>query len=253
MEENVNGVLLVTEIVNNDYRTAAIFQKYSIDYCCGGKRPLETACALMGVDAGLVIKELEEVKRDLRISNPLLLQQWDIHFLTAYIVNVHHLYLKNTIPAVKLLLDEFVKGHEKQFVYLGEMQQTFHQLADLLLPLMKQEEEVIFPYIRQLSHAYLDKEPYAHLLIRGLRKRVKEAISQEHLTVTDKLLSLQKITGGFVTPANVCTKHKVVIAKLKELDNDINQHFYLENEILFPRLLQLEYELLQQPGNVNAL
>ncbi|HEX7905151.1 MAG TPA: DUF542 domain-containing protein [Chitinophagaceae bacterium] len=248
----VNATDLVSDIVNKDYRTAEVFHKYNIDFCCGGKRPLESACELMGVDPQLVQKDLEMAMRDVHVPNSLLFHEWDIDFIIAYVINVHHQYLKQAIPATKPVLDEFVISHTKHYPYLAEMQKRFHQLSDHLLSLMKQEEEILFPYIRQLAHAHHDREPYALLLIRTLRKPVEEVLFREHELVADTLLSLREVTRHYTTPGNVCVKHRVVIAKLKELDNDLSQHLYLEQTFLYPQVISIEKELMEQAEAGNT-
>jgi regulator of cell morphogenesis and NO signaling len=106
------------------------------------------------------------------------------------------------------------------------------------------EEEVLFPYIRQIAHAHKGKESYAVLLVRTLRKPVDDTMYKGHETVASSIFSIRKLTNTYLTPENVCTSHKVILAKLKELDNDLSQHFYLEQSILFPRAVAIEKEVL---------
>ena len=124
------------------------------------------------------------------------------------------------------------------------MERQFDLLIKQLMPSMEREEEVLFPYIRQIAHAHRHKESYAALLVRTLRKPVEETMFKGHETVTNIILSIRKLTNQYTTPENVCISHKVVIAKLKELDNDLMQHLYLEQSILFPRAMAIEREVL---------
>jgi len=71
----------VNEIVARDYRTAAVFLKYGIEYCCGGKIPLQLACELQGLDKELVKQELEEAMRHIHISNSIDFGEWNVDFL----------------------------------------------------------------------------------------------------------------------------------------------------------------------------
>jgi regulator of cell morphogenesis and NO signaling len=113
-------------------------------------------------------------------------------------------------------------------------------------PHMKKEEEVIFPYIKQIYHAWRHQESYASLLVRTLRKPVEEVMQSEHETVGKQLNRMREITNHYSPPANACLTHKVTYAKLQELDNDLVQHIHLENNILFPKAIALEKELLQK-------
>ncbi len=240
----INRKSLVAEIVAQDYRTAEVFRRHGIGYCCGGKWPMDMACEMRGIDAEKIQAELEAATRTIHISNLLDFANWDIDFLIDYIINVHHRYLKKSLPETQLLLREFAKEHIKKYPYLAELEKQFDLLIQQLLPSIQREDEVIFPYIRQIAHAHQHKEPYAALFVRTMRKPVEETMFKGHETVSEIILSIRTITNKYTTPENVCISHKVVIAKLKELDNDLMQHLYLEQSVLFPRAMAIEKEVL---------
>jgi len=240
----INSKLSVSEIVAKDYRTAEVFRRYGIGYCCGGKWPLDMACEMQGVDISALNRELKTAVRTIHISSQIDFASWDTDFLIDYIINVHHQYLKNALPQTQTALIDFAKEHAKKYVYIEDLEKQFDLLIKQLTASMKREEEVLFPYIRQVAHAHKDKQQYAVLLVKTLRKPVEDTMFKGHETVSDLILSIRKITNHYTTPENVCTSHKVVIAKLKELDNDIIQHLYLEQSILFPRAIAIEKEVL---------
>jgi len=110
---------------------------------------------------------------------------------------------------------------------------------------MKKEKKIIFPYIKQIFYAHKNRESYARLLIRTLRKPIEEVMLKEHETTGSNLQRLRKITNNYTTPEKACLTHKVTFAKLNELDKDLVQHIHLESNILFPKAIKLEQELLQ--------
>jgi regulator of cell morphogenesis and NO signaling len=235
---------LVADIVAQDYRTAAVFRKHGIGYCCGGKWPVDMACEMQGADADKVQTELEAAIRTIHISNFTGFAEWDIDFMIDYIINIHHFYLKNTLTETQQLLGDFSKEHSKKITWLGELEKQYDLLIKQLNRCMQREEEVLFPYIRQIAHAHKGKEPYAALLVRTLRKPVEDTMYKGHETVAGIVFSIRQLTDSYASPENVCTSHKVVLAKLKELDNDLSQHLYLEQSILFPRAVTIEKEVL---------
>ncbi|MBI5856311.1 MAG: DUF542 domain-containing protein [Sphingobacteriales bacterium] len=243
-EFEIDRNLSVTEIVDRDYRTADVFRKYDISYCCGGKWPLETACQAKGLDVRKVIEELESAIQVKNISNQLDFSEWDVVFLVDYIINVHHSFLKKTLGQTRELLREFSKEHIKKFSYLPELERSFDLLIKKIMPSMQQEEDVIFPYIRQIAHAHRHKEPYAALFIRTLRKPVEDIMFKGHKTVTGILDTMRNLTNNYSIPEKACLSHKVVFRKLKELDNDLMQHLSLEDAVLFPQVIAIEKELL---------
>lgn len=234
----------VTDIVLRDYRAAEIFHKYEIGYCCGGKWPLKVACEARGLDPGQVRKELEEATRPGHSSHSLPFEEWPLDFLANYIELVHHAYLKKALPLGLEYLEKFVDGHREKFPYLDELHTAFLRLMKELLPHLQQEEEVIFPYIKQIAHAYYKEEPYATLFVRILRKPVEETMLYEHEVIETILNRFRELTDGYTPPPHACISHRVTFSKLREIDGDLLQHIHLENHILFPRYLAIEKELL---------
>ena len=123
------------------------------------------------------------------------------------------------------------------------MLKLFNSLYKDIIPHLQQEEEILFPYIRQIAHAYNSKESYASLLVRTLRKPVEEVMKYEHESISRILHSLREYTNNYTPPENACVSHQVAFSMLKELDHDLVQHVFLENEILFPKAIAMEKEL----------
>jgi len=235
----------VTDIVIRDYRTADVFRKYDIDFCCGGKWPLDIACQNKNLNTEDVIRELQKIVSQ-SISNAAIdFDSWEVDFLVDYIYNVHHRYLKNALLETREQVNKFLDGHRKKFPELGEVETIINQFMKEMPPHMRQEEEIIFPYIKQIHHAYKHRESYARLLIRTLRKPIEEVMLKEHETTGANLHRLRKITNNYTPPEKACLTHKITFAKLKELDTDLVQHIHLESNILFPKAIKMEQELLQ--------
>jgi regulator of cell morphogenesis and NO signaling len=235
----------VRDIVVKDYRTADIFRKYDIEYCCGGKWPLETVCLMKGVNMELLVGELRKVTRNVQLPHNLPFEKWKISFLVDYITNVHHHYLKEMLPPLSSMLEDFAAEHAQKYPYFHTVLLHFKQLENEILPHIRQEEEVIFPYLRQVTHAYESKESFAGLLVRTLRKPIASLIQQEDQILNETVFKFRQLTNNYIPPEKACASHIVVLAKLKELDNDLTQHVYLENKILFPRVISMEAELLR--------
>jgi regulator of cell morphogenesis and NO signaling len=242
---SINENSFISDIVTHDYRTADVFRRYGIEYCCGGKWTLEAVCMMKGIDLVQIKKELEQAIRNIQVSNFLRFDEWPVDFLSDYIVNVHHNYLKQTMPEVRKMLRSFVEEHVKKYPYLRELESAFLQLNREVFPHMNQEEEILFPYIKQIYHAYTSRESYASLLVRTLRKPVEEVMAKEHESAIKHLQKFRTLSGDYTPPVNACVSHKVTLAKLRELDNDLSQHIHLENNILFPKAIAIEKDLLK--------
>jgi len=243
---DINWDKTVADIVSKDYRAADVFRKHGITYCCGGKFPLKVACELRGVETEMIRNELQMATRVIQVSPTLNFYEWDSGFVLDYIINVHHQYLKNTLPGLQQLLHDFAIEHIRKYPYVEMLDKKFGELCSLLNNTMAKEEKEIFPYVRRVLHAYKHKEPYAGLFIRTLRKPVEEALFKGHALISNLITAIRELTNVYAPPEHACLNHKVVIAKLKELDNDLIQHLHLEEAILFPKFLQMEKDLQEQ-------
>lgn len=242
---NIESSSFVTDIVTHDFRTADVFRKYDIDFCCGGKWSLDIVCQNKNLKTEDIIEELRKIVRQTASNAALDFDNWDIDFLTDYIFNVHHRYLQRALPEIKEQITRFLDGHRQKFPQLEELETIIDRFMKEIPPHMKREEEIFFPYIKQIHHAHKHRESYAKLLIRTLRKPIEEVMLKEHETTGSNLHRLRTITNNYTPPDKACIAHKVTFAKLKELDNDLVQHIHLESNILFPKAIEMEKELLQ--------
>ena len=241
----VNPSLTVSEIVRSDYRTADVFKRYGINYCCGGNFPLQEACVQKGLNLQEVEAALQQAIASITLSNNIQYGQWKPDFLIDYIINIHHAYLYQTLPALQAVLISFIEGHKKKYPELVSVQTIFMALADSLQVHIQNEDATIFPYLKQIINTYRRKESYGSLFVKTMRKPLNEIIQKEHKQITDLLMQLRVAARSYAIPDGACTNYQVILHKLKELDNDLVQHKHLENNILFPKVMDMEKELLQ--------
>jgi regulator of cell morphogenesis and NO signaling len=159
---------------------------------------------------------------------------------------MHHDYLRRVFPLLKEQLSEFVANHKNRFPELPDLEAKVDTLQGRMMGQLSEEEEIIFPYIRQLENAYKDKDKdkYGVLFVRAMRKPLDAFLKKAQDWLPAQLIDIRKITNNYICPPNACIKHRVVFGLLQELDNDIQQHFYLENDILLPRAIEMQRELL---------
>lgn len=235
----------VSEIVRADYRTADVFRKWGINFCCGGNQVLAEVCTQKKLDMSVLQNELDQATKNISISNALQFDAWPVVFLVDYITHVHHGYLKKVLPALSQSIFSFVAGHAKKYPYLAAVEQTFGSLSTELMEHTEKEEESIFPYVKQVSHTFERREIYGPLFMRTMRKPFSETINKQHNRISHLLLQLREQTNNYRFNNEACTNHQVIYHKLKEFDADLVQHKHLENNILFPKVLEMEKSLLQ--------
>jgi len=235
----------ISRIVRDDYRTADVFRKHGINYCCGGNSTLEEVCRLQNLDIISICKELSDATQTITIPASLRVDEWSIDFLVDYIRNVHHAYLKQALPTLETTLISFVNNHRSKFPFLDSLHQEFSSLSVLLTEHIAEEEEKIFPYMKQVSHTHKHKEIYGKLFVKTLSQPLTKVFQSKHTHISAQLVEIRNLSNQYRFPDNACTNHRVVFQKLRELDADIVQYRHLENNVLFPKAIILERELLQ--------
>lgn len=241
----MQGFATVRDIVIADYRTADVFKKWGINYCCGGNLPLEDACSVQKIDRNALEKDLQRATQNISLPSTTAFDQWPLVFLTDYIIHVHHGYIRNVLPGLKAFVAGYVPGHLKKFPHLAGVQETFVNLVAEVEEHTETEEESIFPYVKQIINTYNRREVYGNLFVRTMSKPLAETIEKEHSRIIFQLKRLRQLTDNYSFAADACTNYQVLYNKLKEFDTDLVQHKHLENNILFPRAIEMEQSLLQ--------
>jgi regulator of cell morphogenesis and NO signaling len=237
---------MVSDIVREDYRTADVFGKYEINYCCGGRLPLEEVCRQRNLDLEEICKELRDATPGSTVSRAIDYAGWPLDFMIDYILQIHHQYLHKAMDQGQHYLNVFALGHQKQFPYLGSLESDFNELKEVVNSHMHQNDSLYFPYIRQLFHAYTHQASYAGLLVKTLRKPIETVLSGEHSQIDQLLKQIREMTDQYQLPQKYCVSHGVMLSKLNEIDHELEQLLMIERKYLFPRAINLESQLRAQ-------
>ena len=230
----------IGQIVAADFRTAAIFKKHGIDFCCKGGRTIEEACDKKGVASSALINELESLPKG--NSNEVDVRNWPLDLLANYIVRIHHQYVRDKTPMLLQFLDKLCRVHGNHHPELFEINRIFNESARDLASHFQKEENVLFPFIESLVKAQQSGEPLGEIHFGTVENPIA-MMMHEHSVEGDRFEEIVKLTNGYTPPADACNTYKVTFAMLQEFENDLNRHIHLENNILFPKAIALEKQL----------
>ena len=222
------------EIAAKDLRKAEIFKKYGLDFCCGGKKTIKEACAEKGLDITEVEQALQEAdKVQATTSRPLPYNDWNLDFLTDYIVNMHHAYIKKYLPEIQGYATKVASVHGQQHEELFEIKQLVDELSDDLSDHLLKEETIVFPFIKKLVNG--DSINGSTTL-----KNLIEKTESEHADVGHIIGQIRKLSTDFTVPADGCASYTQLYKLLEDFEADLLTHIHLENNILFKKALLLE-------------
>ena len=237
---NISEKKTVAEVVTENIKAAHIFKKHGIDFCCGGGITIEKACAKNDVDYAVLGKELGEI--DENISKAYNYDNWDISFLTDHIVDIHHIYVEESIPMLLQYAAKVANVHGHHYREVVEINSLVIDVAKELAVHMKKEELILFPFIKQLYIAD-KKKSKPDLPLFGSVNNPIEMMQNEHENAGDIFKLIAKLSNNYTPPEEACNTFKALYAKLDEFEQDLHLHIHLENNILFPKTIQLEQKL----------
>ena len=219
-----------------------IFEKLGLDYCCGGKRSLQDACERAGLSADQVLKELEEGARQETAAPDPEWQNRSLAELIAHIVSRYHVSLREELPRLEKLISKVEGVHGKNHPELLRVHAIFQSLQSELMPHMMKEEQVLFPYIEQVEHSMQSHHPVPAAHFGTVRNPIR-MMTEEHDDAGVQLREMRTATNGFTLPADACASYRTLYQALEEFERDLHEHIHLENNILFPKAIQLESHL----------
>jgi regulator of cell morphogenesis and NO signaling len=230
----------VGEMASTIPGASRVFEKFKIDYCCGGRRSLDEACAAAGVKVSEVVQSLEEARpNDARAAGHMNYRHLSLSELIAHILDSHHVFTKQEMLRLGSLLHKVIAAHGVRHPELRRLQGLFEQLIADLSPHMMKEENVLFPYILKLEQAALAQQPLQRPPFMTVQNPIRMML-MEHETVGDLLREIRVVTSAYTVPADACISYQTLYQAMEEFERDLHQHIHLENNILFPRALELE-------------
>ncbi|HEY0355464.1 MAG TPA: iron-sulfur cluster repair di-iron protein, partial [Flavisolibacter sp.] len=229
------------EIAVKDLRKAEIFKKYGLDFCCGGKKTVQEACAEKGIDATKVEEELRKTEVN-TVSRPLNYNEWNLDFLADYIVNTHHGYVRKTLPEIRAFAAKVATVHGNHHPELVSIRQLVEEIYEEMSGHMLKEENVLFPFIKQLVNAKNNGQPKPTAGFGTVENPI-HMMEHEHEAVGRNLEKIRSLSRNYTLPADACASYNLFFKMMEEFEADLFTHIHLENNILFPKALQLEKEL----------
>lgn len=231
----------IGEAVALNFRYAQVFEKYGIDFCCGGKKSISDACIANGIDPEAVISSLSNIQENGNgnLSNYNL---WKPDFLIDYIVNNHHRYVEKMMPVIYMHSQKAAEKHGLSHPETAAIAGLFISIKEELEVHMQKEERMLFPYIKQILKLEESGEEFPYPPFGTIENPVR-VMELEHEAAGKLMAEINSLSSGYTPPADACTTFKVLYQELKEFEDDLHKHIHLENNILFPKAIELEKSL----------
>ncbi len=238
---NITKDSIIGELVAHDYKTATVFKRNKIDFCCNGNRSIEDACDKKKVDINQLIEDLQNVGTA-QSDSQIDYASWPLDLLADYIEKKHHRYVVEKSQEIMPFLVKIVRVHGSQHPELLEVLDLFQGAVEDLTHHMEKEEGILFPYIRSMVAAKSQGTSVA--VPFGTVQNPINVMMQEHLHEGERFRTIADLTDNYTMPEGGCTTYRVTFAMLKEFEDDLHLHIHLENNILFPKSIAFEKQFV---------
>jgi len=230
----------LAEIVTNNVRSAVVFEEFGLDFCCKGNRSLESACIEKNVEVEEVITQLKNLSQteDRRVQA----NDWSLDFLVDYIINNHHKYVRKMLPIISLHTDKVASAHGKNHPETLKIADLFLAVRQELEMHMMKEERILFPQIKNMVLAKNENGQSSPPPFGSIQNPIR-MMENEHTSAGDALYEIGELSNNYSYPDDACNTFKALYSELKEFEEDLHKHIHLENNILFPKSIELEANL----------
>jgi regulator of cell morphogenesis and NO signaling len=217
-----------------------VFEKLGIDYCCGGNKSLKEACRLANLPMEEVLDSLEmaassapDIPKD---------RNWRVEKLAdlvAYIQSTHHKYTREEMTRLGPLFNRVCSVHGENHPELLQVFASFQSLAQELAMHMMKEEMILFPYIVKMEESVIQKQPILLPPFGSVQNPVS-MMEHEHDSAGNALRAMRAASSEYAAPPDACLSYQTLYQALAAFEADLHQHIHLENNILFPRAIDME-------------
>jgi regulator of cell morphogenesis and NO signaling len=228
----ISSDTLVADLVLAQPTRARVFERLGIDYCCGGRTPLAAACTKRGLDVDAVVAELADPGPE--GADDVDWGAASVAELCGHIVGRHHAYLREELPALRVLVEKVVRAHGETQAELADVHATFAATAEELELHMLKEEQILFP-----ACVALEQGSDGGFGFGSVENPIRTML-HEHDEVAAGLHRIRTLTSDYAPPPGACMSYRAMLERLALLEEDTHRHVHEENNILFPRALALE-------------
>ena len=232
----------IREIVTQYPSSARVLHRFDIDLCLQADLSLEGACQELQLSVDQVLEKLSDSEAEERggmASDPATLS---LARLVRHIVRVHHNCVRQELPRLAEMALKLAATRGDRAPELGKVAELIEKLRREMYAHIQKEEQVLFPFISQMDQESIVAYPPSHACFRSVTHPIF-MMEQEHESADHIVAELIRLTNQFEPPSRACATHIALFSGLREFEADLKQHVHLENDVLFPRAIQLEAEL----------
>ena len=227
----------VGSVVTRSPVLSRVFEEAGIDYCCGGKKTLDEVCREKSLDSQTFLTTLKDSALASTSESVVDVAAMSLTELVDHIEQTHHKYLRSEFPRLESLMEKVTSVHGEKNSRLQQIRETYLELATELSSHMMKEEQILFPMVRQLDTSEMTPTFHCGTLANPILQ-----MESEHTQAGSALENLRELADDYTPPDWACNTYRAMLDALARLEHDLHLHIHKENNVLFPRALEMERE-----------
>ncbi len=232
----------IRDIAADQPSAIALFERFEIDVCSLADKSLEEACSDLHLSLDQVLEKLQGCRDRERGAGPSDPFTLSCALLIQHIVRVHHQRVRHDLPSLARQARKLTDTIGDQSHEFKAVEKLVEQLRRDMWAHIRKEEEVLFPFIVHMEEESTLVYPPARACFRSVSHPIFMMV-QEHEAANRIMEEIRWTTGNFTPPEWACPTHRALFEGLRGFDADLREHIHLENDVLFPRSIQMEAEL----------
>lgn len=243
--ENLNSYsgMTLLQIINDNTKAAAVFEKYKFDLGANGDKTVAQVCVETGAAQADVLADLEGIG-EFKVEIPVKIDDWELDAIVDYIINNHHKFVRTMIPVITTHTEKIALKHGDEHPEMVEAARIFSAVYKELKQHMMKEEEILFPYIKYLVKVKNGQAKYEKPYFGRIGNPIN-MMELEHQSVGEEMYKIRKLLNNYEEVPKEFETYNLAVKELKEFEEDHLKHVHLENHLLFPKAVVLEEQLLE--------
>jgi regulator of cell morphogenesis and NO signaling len=229
----------IRDIVTSQASAASVLQRFEIDLCSNANQTLTQACSGLQLSVEQVLEKLAAAEANQNGAPPVDPASMSLEKLVQYIVRRHHRLVRQELPRLAALAHKLAGKHGEHVPELIAVGRLMDELHGEMIAHIEKEENVLFPYVVHLDQHLGLARPTASTCFRRVSQPVR-VMMNEHESALRIVNDLRSVTNEFTPPEWGCAMHISFHTGMRAFEKDLKQHMHLENDVLFPRAVELE-------------
>jgi regulator of cell morphogenesis and NO signaling len=237
----------INQIVDENYVNASVLHYFGIAFYDYSDKTLEQVCEEKGLRLDIVLKKMSSLTSE-PILSPLSLNEYPVDLVIEYLKHMHHKLVKESLTYISNLI---LKIQDLDLPIVQDLKFVFPMFVQEFIEHIYEEEDTFFNYILTLNKA-IEKGHYSILNLQDqITKNSLATFVKEHDAHDNVMTGLRSITNNYEVNEKTSLHLKVIYSALQQLESDLIAHARIEDEVLYPKAVELERKVKEVLGGMS--